>query len=205
MVRTVRGLPVILMTGTIGLPMMLPWPVGKRVHDVAGRRHQRHAFGRGRRGVHVIKTGALGRRFGRLEHVDVFAGAADLLEVAERLFLDGGEAAGDVALGRLRFRKIVGLVRLDDVVLVGLPDLHPFLADLRRDGARLGEMLGAGDLRGLAEHAVDALRDQLVVHVADGRAGGEARWWCRSRRIWSRPTGRTMPHSSRFNSEAHCR
>jgi hypothetical protein len=29
MVRTVRGLPVILITGTIGLPITLPWPVGK--------------------------------------------------------------------------------------------------------------------------------------------------------------------------------
>ena len=32
----------------------------------------------------------------------------------------------------------------------------------------------AGDLAGLAEDAVNALRDQLVVHVADGRAGAEA-------------------------------
>jgi hypothetical protein len=29
MVRTVRGLPLILITGTIGLPMTLPCPVGK--------------------------------------------------------------------------------------------------------------------------------------------------------------------------------
>ena len=28
-VRSVRGLPEILMTGTIGLPTTLPWPVGK--------------------------------------------------------------------------------------------------------------------------------------------------------------------------------
>ena len=69
--------------------------------------------------------------------------------------------------------EVVGLVRLDHVVLIGLPDLHPLLADLGVDRARLGEVLGAGDLRGLAEHAVDALGDQLVVHVADGRAGGE--------------------------------
>ena len=29
MVRTVRGLPGISITGTIGLPITLPWPVGK--------------------------------------------------------------------------------------------------------------------------------------------------------------------------------
>jgi hypothetical protein len=30
MVRTVRGLAQILMTGRIGLPITLPWPVGKK-------------------------------------------------------------------------------------------------------------------------------------------------------------------------------
>ena len=29
MVRTVRGFPLILITGMIGLPITLPWPVGK--------------------------------------------------------------------------------------------------------------------------------------------------------------------------------
>ncbi len=72
------------------------------------------------------------------------------------------------------FGEVVRLVRLNDLVLVGLPGFHPFLADLVVDRARLGEMLAAGDLRGFAEDAVNALRDQLVVHVADGRAGREA-------------------------------
>ena len=84
------------------------------------------------------------------------------------------EPAGDVALGRLRVGEVAGLVRLDDVVLVRLPDLHPLVADLLGCRAGAGEMLAAGDLRRLAEHAVDAARDQLVVHVADRRAGGEA-------------------------------
>ena len=70
-------------------------------------------------------------------------------------------------------REVVRLVRFDDLVLIGLPHLVPLLADLRGRGPRLGDVLAAGDLGGLAEHAVDALRDQLVVHVADRRAGGE--------------------------------
>jgi hypothetical protein len=144
------------------------------VHDIAGGRHQRHAFGGGRRGVHVIEAGALGRRLGRFEHVDIGAGAADLLEIAQRLLLDGGEAASDVALGRLGLREVILLMRFDDLVHVGLPNLVPLLADLRGRGPRLGKVLAAGDFRGLAEHAVDALWDQLVVHVADRRAGGEA-------------------------------
>ena len=40
-------------------------------------------------------------------------------------------------------------------------------------GALLGEVLGASDLRGLAEAAIDAVGDELVVHVAHSRAGGE--------------------------------
>jgi hypothetical protein len=65
-------------------------------------------------------------------------------------------------------------VGLDHVVLIGLPDPEPLLRHLRRSGALLGQVLGAGDLGGFAEAAVDAGRDQLVVHVADGRAGGQA-------------------------------
>src|SRR6185437_958893 len=117
---------------------------------------------------------SLGGRLGGREHVDVAALAADLLEIAERLLLDGGEAARDVAFGGLRVGEVVGLVRLDDVVLIRLPHLVPLLADFLAGGALLGEVLAAGDLGGLAEHAVDALRDQLVVHVADGRARREA-------------------------------
>ena len=72
------------------------------------------------------------------------------------------------------FGQVVGLVRLDHLILVGLPGLHPLVADLLVDRARFREMLGPGDLGGLAEHPVDAVRNELVVHVADGRAGGEA-------------------------------
>jgi hypothetical protein len=53
-----------------------------------------------------------GRCLGLVEHAVDQALAADLLDVAERLFLDGGQATGDVALGRLRLGQVVGLVRL---------------------------------------------------------------------------------------------
>src|SRR5262249_28277013 len=104
----------------------------------------------------------------------IAAGTADLFEIAQRLLLDGGEAARDVALGRLRLGEIIDLVRLDHVVFVGEPRAIPLLAGLGARSARLWKMFGAGGLRGLAEHAVDPLRYELVVHVADGRAGGEA-------------------------------
>src|SRR5690606_29521057 len=115
------------------------------------------------------------RRFRRLQYVDVARGAADLFQIAQRLLLDGGQPALNIALGRLAFGKVVGLVRLDDVVLIGLPHGVPALADFRVDRARLGDVLGAGDLGGLAEAAVYAFRQQLVIHVAHRRAGAEPR------------------------------
>ena len=66
-------------------------------------------------------------------------------------------------------------MRLDHLVLIGLEYRHPLLADLGIDGARLGDVLRPSDLGGLAEDAVDALGDQLVIHVADRRAGSQAR------------------------------
>src|SRR5215831_9472336 len=144
------------------------------MHDIARRRHQRHALGRRRGSIHVIEARAGCRRLGRLEYLDVAAAAADLLEVAERLLLDGGEPAGDVALGRLAVHEIVDPVGLDDLVLVGLEHLHPLFADVCIDGARFGDVLRPGDLGGLPEDPGDALGDELIVHVAHRGTGGEA-------------------------------
>ena len=66
-------------------------------------------------------------------------------------------------------------MRLDDLLLVGLPDTVEFLADFRRGSASFADVLGPCDLRRFAKDPVNALRDQLVVHVADGRTGAKAR------------------------------
>ena len=68
---------------------------------------------------------------------------------------------------------------LNYVVLIGLPGAHELFTDLRRCSARRTNVLGACDLGRLTETTVDSLRDPLVVHVADGGAGREAR--CRIR------------------------
>src|SRR3546814_16161850 len=83
--------------------------------------------------------------------VDELRLPADLLQVAEGLLLDGGEAAGDVALGRLAVGEVAGLVRLDDLVHVGLPGGEELLGHLRRRRARRADLLGAGQLGGLPE------------------------------------------------------
>ena len=104
-----------------------------------------------------------------------------------------------------RLGEVVGLVRLDHVVLIGLPHPVPFLADLRRGRARLAEMLGAGDLRGLAE-----ARRRCP-------AGSACRTCCRRSGRSASPVvvslsphlvdtqSSEMSHSSRCSSVAHCR
>src|SRR3970040_1684677 len=55
------------------------------------------------------KGGGAGRRLALVQHAGLLAFLADLLDVAERLLLDGGEPAREIALGRLRVRKVVDL------------------------------------------------------------------------------------------------
>ena len=71
------------------------------MHHKTGGGLQGHAFGGRRRGVHKIQAGAFGRCLRRLQHIDIAGVLADFLQVAEGLLLDGGQAAGDIALGGL--------------------------------------------------------------------------------------------------------
>src|SRR3546814_446669 len=146
----------------------------EEMHGEARRRLQGDAFGRGRGGVHEVKAGALGRRLGRLQDVDILRLLADFFEIAEGLLLDRRKAALDIALGRLALGEVAGLVRLDDLVHVGLPGIEELLADFRRLAAQLADILGAGDLGGLAEATRDAERVELVDQVADRRIRAEA-------------------------------
>ena len=90
----------------------------------------------------------------------------------ELFFQDAVKAAAalDIALGGLAVGEVIGLVGEDHVVLIGLPDLLELGRRLGRGGAFFADMLGAGDLRGFAETAIDPVRQELVIHVADGRA-----------------------------------
>src|SRR6185437_15921313 len=138
---------------------------GEAVHDVAGRGLQRAALGRRGRSVHEIQPWAAPRGLCGRQYIDEAHLLADLLEIAERLLLDGGEAAGNVALGRLAVREIGGLVRLDHLALIRSPGPHELLRDLGSGRARSSQVLGAGELRSLAEASVKTRRHQLVVHV----------------------------------------
>ena len=54
------GLPEILITGTIGLPITLPWPGREGMDDIAASRHQGHAFGCGRGRIHEVEARPFG-------------------------------------------------------------------------------------------------------------------------------------------------
>ena len=115
------------------------------------------------------------RYFGLVDHAVHGALLADLLDVAHRLFLDGGQTARDVALGRLRIGQIGRLVALDHG-LVAVEHLHEVGSAPCRPCAALGDdFFAAGDLRRFAEHERGAERMQLVECVADGRVGAAAR------------------------------
>src|SRR5437867_34662 len=98
---------------------------------------------------------------------------ANFLDVAQRFFFDGGQAAGDIAFGRLRVRQVAGFVTVNHV-LVAVEHEHELLTN-GIAGAALGDyFFTAGDLRGFAEAQVVAQRVQLVKGVADRRVGAAA-------------------------------
>ncbi len=130
--RTVRGFPVTLITGMIGLPITLPCPVGEDVHHIAGRGLQGAAFRRRRRRVHEIKAIAAPRALRPAPaHRYILSSCRSFRDCPALFSLDGGESAGDVALGGLAVGQIGRLVRLDHVILVRLPGLEEFFLDLR--------------------------------------------------------------------------
>ena len=131
-VRTVRGLAVILITGTIGLPTTLPCPVGKVwITAPPAAISVTHSAAADELSM-KYRPFTRFRRLGGLQNVDVLRRAADLFQVSKRLFFDGGQATFDVAFGGLAVGEVIGLVREDHVVLIGLPHLVPALANFCR-------------------------------------------------------------------------
>ncbi len=148
-------------------------PGREEMHGVAARRAKRHHFCRGRRRIHEPQPGP-GRRFGLVEHAVDHAFPADLLDVAQRFFLDRSEPAGDIALGRLRLRQVVGLVTVHDF-LIAVEHEHEFVAHRGCAAARGDELLAARQLGRLAEHQRRAVRIELVEDVADAGIRAYAR------------------------------
>ena len=147
-------------------------PGGEEVHHVAGGGHEGDHFGSGGGGVHEPQAGA-GRRHSLVQRADDGRLRADLLDVAEGLFFDGGQAAFDVALGRLGVGKVGGLVIVNHLG-VTVKERGEFAADPVIGATGLHQMFAAGEFGGFTEHQRAAFFIQLVERVTDGRAGGQA-------------------------------
>jgi hypothetical protein len=91
----------------------------------------------------------------------------------ERLLFDRRQAAGDVALRRLRVRKIAGLVAVDHL-LVAIEHPHEFGAYFFVAAARCDNAFAAGQLGRLAEYERAAGGVEFVERVADRRIGTAA-------------------------------
>src|SRR5690606_4681571 len=109
--------------------------------------------------------------FGRGEGADDRLGAG-LGDVAHRLLFDGGQSAGDVALGGLRPEE-VGTGALDDVDVGVVERLEP-LADLVVDASFGDQVLTAGELGGLPEQDGAAGVDPAVHGLGRRRARAES-------------------------------
>ena len=145
---------------------------GEQMHGVAGRRAQRHHFRGGGRGIHKPQAG-LGGGFSLVEHANHFALVADFLNVAQRLLFDGGEAARDIALGRLRIGKVAGFVAFDHG-LITIKHFHEGFAHFRCFAAAGDDVFAAGDFGGFTKAHGHAQRVQLVEGIAHGGVGAAA-------------------------------
>jgi hypothetical protein len=119
------------------------------MHHKATCGSQRHHFGGSRARVHEPQTRP-GWRFGRFQNTINGAGLADFLDVTQSLFLNGGQAADDIALGGLGFREVIGLVG-DDEIVIRIPGFQELFADFRRARPRGNNLFAPGDFRSLAE------------------------------------------------------
>src|SRR5260370_10747767 len=130
-----------------------------------GRGLQSYALRRRRRGIHKIKAGAFRGRLSGFEYIDEFGLAANLLQIAESFFLDGGQAARDIAFGRLGFGEIAGLVALDDF-LIGVEGAHELVGDLLAGCAAGAHHLGARQFGSFSEASGCAERIEFVNEIA---------------------------------------
>src|SRR5712691_4545403 len=138
---------------------------GEEMHRVAACRTQcHHLRGCGGR-IHEPQAGAA-RNLGLVEHAVYHAFLPDLLDVAERFLLYGGEAPGDIALRRLRIHEIARFVAVAHF-LVAIEHEHELVTHFGRPAPGGHELLAAGKLGRFAENERHAVLVELVEGVSN--------------------------------------
>ena len=148
-------------------------PRGEEVGHKAGGGAKGHHLGSGRRRIHEPQTGA-GGAFSLVQAANDRSLAADLLDIAQGLFLNGGQAAFNVALGGLGIAQVVGLVVVHHLG-VTIEEKLELGAHFVVGTAGHDQMFAAGDFRGFAEEGSGPGFPQLVKSVAHRGVGGNAR------------------------------
>src|SRR6266568_783391 len=138
---------------------------GEEMHHIPACRAQRHHLRRRGGGIHEPQTRAA-RNLGLVENAVHHALLADLLDVAERFLLDGGEAAGDIALRRLRIHEVARFVAVDHF-LVAIEHEHELVTHFGRPATGGHELLAAGKLGRFAENERHAVFVELVEGVSN--------------------------------------
>ena len=143
---------------------------GKHAHLRAAGGHARHRRGVVAGSIHndqalLLHGNGLGIVIDRLNDA-----LAALVDAAQRFFLQGGQAAGDVAGGRVAQPDIFAAAQ--KVLLIPSHDIQDPLPDLRGGGPLHQDVLRADELRGFAEDHAAALSNDPVAEGPDHRVCG---------------------------------
>ena len=162
----VRALPVILMTGAMGLPVGVPRPVVKTT-TCAPPPTMPVTDSTSSPGVSITVRPGLRDPAGVRHDVDHGRSLAALVGRAERLLLDRRQPAADVAGRRLRAADVE--TERERFRLDAIDHAQELAADLRLRRARGEHVLGAHDLGDLAQHRRAAEIDESIRDASERR------------------------------------
>src|SRR5262249_44646702 len=133
--------------------------------DGTTSRAERHHFGSRAGRIHEVKARAFRFHGGFQYRTDL--AAADFLDVAHRLFFDGGQATTNISFGRLRAEQIDALA-LDKVGVV--------IEHVAEPGAHFGshatgfdDVFAAGEFARFAEDQCGSALDEALESATDSR------------------------------------
>ena len=175
--RAVRALPVILITGAIGVASRRAEAGREHDHLGAAADHAGNRLDVETRRVHDRQALAQDRRRIADDVLERRALTA-LVRGAQRLLLDRGQAAADVARGRLRAADVEA--ERPRLHLDPRDDLDQPRRGCRPGRARRQQVFGAHDLGDLSEHGAATQVDEPIGDAAERRVRRQPRRVVRS-------------------------